>query len=125
MIPRDVTACRLLRALEKKILDRLEAGKKNAPRRNPNVTCWRCYKKEHVQRECTSDNPPRRNSNVTCWKCYEKGHVQRESPNDNASRRSPNVVCCTCNKYGLCANTLRLSSTTREPLTETKMPYPL
>ncbi|GBL80448.1 hypothetical protein AVEN_92340-1 [Araneus ventricosus] len=23
-------------------------------------------------------NTPRRNSNVTCWKCNKKGHVQRE-----------------------------------------------
>ncbi|GBM38979.1 hypothetical protein AVEN_166969-1 [Araneus ventricosus] len=28
------------------------AGKKNTPRRNPNVTCWKCNKKGHVQREC-------------------------------------------------------------------------
>ncbi|GBN41529.1 hypothetical protein AVEN_90627-1 [Araneus ventricosus] len=45
----------LLGALEK-LLDRLAAGKKNVPRRNPNMTCWRCYKKGHVRRECPSDN---------------------------------------------------------------------
>ncbi|GBM95797.1 hypothetical protein AVEN_137286-1 [Araneus ventricosus] len=47
----------LLGALEK-LLDRLAAGKKNAPRRNPNVSCWRCYKKRHVQIEVPSDNDP-------------------------------------------------------------------
>ncbi|GBL84677.1 hypothetical protein AVEN_191129-1 [Araneus ventricosus] len=67
----------LLRAFEK-LLDRLEAGKKNAPRRNPNVTCWRCYKKGHVQRECPSDNASRRNPNVTCWSCNKNGHIQNE-----------------------------------------------
>ncbi|GBN17947.1 hypothetical protein AVEN_64030-1 [Araneus ventricosus] len=40
-----------LRALEK-LVDRLAAGKKNTPQRNPNVTCWKCNKKGHVQREC-------------------------------------------------------------------------
>ncbi|GBM27689.1 hypothetical protein AVEN_95351-1 [Araneus ventricosus] len=34
----------LLRELEK-LLDRLEAGEKNAPRWNPNVTCRRCNEK--------------------------------------------------------------------------------
>ncbi|GBM22235.1 hypothetical protein AVEN_273423-1 [Araneus ventricosus] len=47
----------LLGALEK-LLHRPAAGKKNAPRRNPNVTCWRCYKKGHGQTECPSDNAP-------------------------------------------------------------------
>ncbi|GBM25028.1 hypothetical protein AVEN_50363-1 [Araneus ventricosus] len=28
------------------------AGKKNTPRRNSNVTCWKCNKKGHVEREC-------------------------------------------------------------------------
>ncbi|GBM02155.1 hypothetical protein AVEN_190581-1 [Araneus ventricosus] len=81
----------MLRALEK-LLDRLEAGKKTVPRRNPNVNGWRCYKKGHIQREYPSDNTPRRNPNVTCWKCYKKEHVQRECPSDNASRRNPNVI---------------------------------
>ncbi|GBM65614.1 hypothetical protein AVEN_164721-1 [Araneus ventricosus] len=89
----------LVGALEK-LLDRLAAGKKNAPRRNPNVACWRCYKKGHVQTECPSDSALRRKPNVTCWKCYKKGHVQRECPSYNASRRNPNATCWKCNKKG-------------------------
>ncbi|GBN13631.1 hypothetical protein AVEN_166628-1, partial [Araneus ventricosus] len=89
----------LLGALEK-FLEILAAGKKSAPRRNPNVTCWRCYKRGQVQLECPSDSAPRRNPNVTCWICYKKGHVQRECPSDNASRRNPNATCWKCNKKG-------------------------
>ncbi|GBO42529.1 hypothetical protein AVEN_172868-1 [Araneus ventricosus] len=40
----------LLRALEK-LVNSLVA-EQNAPRRNPNVTCWKCFKKGHVQRAC-------------------------------------------------------------------------
>ncbi|GBN00699.1 Retrovirus-related Pol polyprotein from transposon 297 [Araneus ventricosus] len=40
----------LLKTLEK-LLNSHVAGKKT-PRRNPNVTCWNCNKKGHVQREC-------------------------------------------------------------------------
>ncbi|GBM04420.1 hypothetical protein AVEN_179863-1 [Araneus ventricosus] len=36
----------------KKLLNSSVAGKKNTPRRNSNVTCWKCNKKGHVQREC-------------------------------------------------------------------------
>ncbi|GBM67676.1 hypothetical protein AVEN_236772-1 [Araneus ventricosus] len=67
----------LLGALEK-LLERLAAGKKSAPRRNPNVTCWKCCKKGHVQRECPSDNASRRNPNATYWKCNQKRHLQNE-----------------------------------------------
>ncbi|GBM41522.1 hypothetical protein AVEN_261547-1 [Araneus ventricosus] len=56
----------------------LECPSDSAPRRNPNVTCWICYKKGHVQRECPSDNASRRNPNATCWKCDKKGHLQNE-----------------------------------------------
>ncbi|GBN28935.1 hypothetical protein AVEN_262200-1 [Araneus ventricosus] len=35
-----------------KLLNSSVAGKKNTPRRNPNMTCWKCNKKEHMQREC-------------------------------------------------------------------------
>ncbi|GBM36470.1 hypothetical protein AVEN_234846-1 [Araneus ventricosus] len=35
-----------------KLLNGSVTGKKNTPRRNPNVTCWKCNKKGHVQREC-------------------------------------------------------------------------
>ncbi|GBM74931.1 hypothetical protein AVEN_173349-1 [Araneus ventricosus] len=34
----------LLKTLEK-LLNSHVAGKKNTPRRNPNVTCWKCSKK--------------------------------------------------------------------------------
>ncbi|GBM10837.1 hypothetical protein AVEN_42102-1 [Araneus ventricosus] len=34
------------------LLNSSVAGKKNTPRRNWNVTCWKCNKKGHVQREC-------------------------------------------------------------------------
>nr|GBM72566.1 hypothetical protein AVEN_139093-1 [Araneus ventricosus] len=93
----------LLGALEN-FLEILAAGKKSAPRRNPNVTCWRCYKSGHVQLECPSDSSSRRNPNVTCWICYKKGHVQRECPRDNASRRNPNATCWKCNKKGQLQN---------------------
>ncbi|GBL58588.1 hypothetical protein AVEN_121014-1 [Araneus ventricosus] len=39
----------LLKTLEK-LLNSHVAEKKNTPRRNPNVTCWKCNKKGHVQR---------------------------------------------------------------------------
>ncbi|GBN14660.1 hypothetical protein AVEN_236484-1 [Araneus ventricosus] len=35
-----------------KLLNSNVAGKKNTPRRNSNVTCWKCNKKGHVQRKC-------------------------------------------------------------------------
>ncbi|GBM76779.1 hypothetical protein AVEN_124031-1 [Araneus ventricosus] len=35
-----------------KLLNSSVSGRKNTPRRNPNVTCWKCNKKGHVQREC-------------------------------------------------------------------------
>ncbi|GBN02099.1 hypothetical protein AVEN_248308-1 [Araneus ventricosus] len=35
-----------------KLLNSSVAGKKNTPRRKSNVTCWKCNKKGHVQREC-------------------------------------------------------------------------
>ncbi|GBO01473.1 hypothetical protein AVEN_222616-1, partial [Araneus ventricosus] len=41
----------LLKTLEK-LLNSHVAGKRNTPRRNPNVTCWKCNKKGHVHREC-------------------------------------------------------------------------
>ncbi|GBM14823.1 hypothetical protein AVEN_36688-1 [Araneus ventricosus] len=40
----------LLKALEK-LVESL-AAEQNAPRRNPNLTCWKCFKKGHVQRAC-------------------------------------------------------------------------
>ncbi|GBN05127.1 Retrovirus-related Pol polyprotein from transposon 17.6 [Araneus ventricosus] len=41
----------LLKTLEK-LLNSHVAGKKNTPRPNPNVTCWKCNKKWHIQRDC-------------------------------------------------------------------------
>ncbi|GBM17935.1 hypothetical protein AVEN_240430-1 [Araneus ventricosus] len=41
----------LLKTLEK-LLNSHVAGKTNTPRRNPNVTCWKCNKNGQVQREC-------------------------------------------------------------------------
>ncbi|GBL73296.1 hypothetical protein AVEN_175240-1 [Araneus ventricosus] len=40
----------LLKALEK-LVNNL-AAEQSAPRRNANVTCWKCFKKGHVQRAC-------------------------------------------------------------------------
>ncbi|GBN11086.1 hypothetical protein AVEN_2000-1 [Araneus ventricosus] len=40
----------LLKALEK-LVNSL-AAEQNAPQRNPNVTCWKCFKKDHIQRAC-------------------------------------------------------------------------
>ncbi|GBN16552.1 hypothetical protein AVEN_141488-1 [Araneus ventricosus] len=50
----------LLKTLEK-LLNSHVAGKKNTPRRNPNVTCWKCNKKGHVQRECQRISPIQEN----------------------------------------------------------------
>ncbi|GBO28006.1 hypothetical protein AVEN_129844-1 [Araneus ventricosus] len=50
----------LLKTLEK-LLNSHVAGKKNTPRRNPNVTCWKCNKKGHVQRECHTISPNQEN----------------------------------------------------------------
>ncbi|GBN00146.1 hypothetical protein AVEN_77788-1 [Araneus ventricosus] len=35
-----------------KLLNSSVARKKNTPQRNSNLTCWKCNKKGHVQREC-------------------------------------------------------------------------
>ncbi|GBM32432.1 hypothetical protein AVEN_136015-1 [Araneus ventricosus] len=35
-----------------KLLNSSVAGKKNTPRQNSNVTCWKCNKKGQVQMEC-------------------------------------------------------------------------
>ncbi|GBO06773.1 hypothetical protein AVEN_192339-1 [Araneus ventricosus] len=50
----------LLKTLEK-LLNSHVAGKRNTPRRNPNVTCWKCNKKGHVQRECQKISPNQEN----------------------------------------------------------------
>ncbi|GBM67208.1 hypothetical protein AVEN_145242-1 [Araneus ventricosus] len=50
----------LVKTLEK-LLNSHVAGKRNTPRRNPNVTCWKCNKKGHVQRECQTISPNQEN----------------------------------------------------------------
>ncbi|KAF8771901.1 hypothetical protein HNY73_019266 [Argiope bruennichi] len=40
-------------SLLEKLLNSRDGEKNNIPRRNPNVTCWRCNKKGHLQRECS------------------------------------------------------------------------
>ncbi|GBM87209.1 hypothetical protein AVEN_129728-1 [Araneus ventricosus] len=47
--------------LLEKLLNSHVAGKKNTPRRNPNVTCWKCNKKGHVQREFQTIYPNQEN----------------------------------------------------------------
>ncbi|GBN72220.1 Retrovirus-related Pol polyprotein from transposon 297, partial [Araneus ventricosus] len=49
----------LFKTLEK-LLNSHVAGKKNTPRRNQNVTCWKCNKKGHIQRECQTISPNRK-----------------------------------------------------------------
>ncbi|GBN20335.1 hypothetical protein AVEN_131316-1 [Araneus ventricosus] len=44
-----------------KLFNSSVAGKKNTPRRNPNVTCWRCNKKGQVPRECQTINSNQKN----------------------------------------------------------------
>ncbi|GBN76873.1 hypothetical protein AVEN_132878-1 [Araneus ventricosus] len=44
-----------------KLLNSSVVGKKNTPRRNPNVTCWKCKKKGHVQSECQAITSNREN----------------------------------------------------------------
>ncbi|GBM15621.1 hypothetical protein AVEN_95255-1 [Araneus ventricosus] len=50
----------LLKTLEK-LLNSHVTGKRNTSRRNPNVTCWKCNKKGHVQRECQTISPNQEN----------------------------------------------------------------
>ncbi|GBO11541.1 hypothetical protein AVEN_2207-1 [Araneus ventricosus] len=47
----------LLETLEK--LLNSHVVRKKTPRRNPNVTCWKCNKKGHLQRECQTISPNR------------------------------------------------------------------
>ncbi|GBO03607.1 hypothetical protein AVEN_14728-1 [Araneus ventricosus] len=44
----------LLKALDK-LVNSL-AAEQNAPRQNPNVTCWKCFRKGHVQRTCKAND---------------------------------------------------------------------
>ncbi|GBM61024.1 hypothetical protein AVEN_16537-1 [Araneus ventricosus] len=47
-----------------KLLYSSVSGRKNTPRRNPNVTCWKCSKKGHVQRECQAITSNQENSSL-------------------------------------------------------------
>ncbi|GBM30021.1 Retrovirus-related Pol polyprotein from transposon 297 [Araneus ventricosus] len=47
-----------------KLLNSSVSGSKNTPRRNPNVTCWKCSKKGHVQRKCQAITSIQENSSL-------------------------------------------------------------
>ncbi|GBL88252.1 hypothetical protein AVEN_117828-1 [Araneus ventricosus] len=44
-----------------KLLNSSAAGKKNTPRQNSNVTCWKCNKKGQAQKECQAINSNQEN----------------------------------------------------------------
>ncbi|GBL95097.1 hypothetical protein AVEN_106056-1 [Araneus ventricosus] len=58
----------LLKVLEK-LVESL-AAEQNAPRRNPNLTCWKCLKKGHVQRACQVNDVHSRK--LTCGRLAEQ-----------------------------------------------------
>ncbi|GBM01572.1 hypothetical protein AVEN_220557-1 [Araneus ventricosus] len=58
----------LLKALEK-LVDSL-AAEQNAPRRNRNLICWKCFKKGHVQRACQVNDVFSRK--LTCGRLAEQ-----------------------------------------------------
>ncbi|GBM17504.1 hypothetical protein AVEN_48028-1 [Araneus ventricosus] len=58
----------LLKALEK-LVESL-AAEQNAPRRNPNLTCWKCFKEGHVQRACQVNDVHSRK--LTCGRLSER-----------------------------------------------------
>ncbi|GBM19309.1 hypothetical protein AVEN_218026-1 [Araneus ventricosus] len=58
----------LLKALEK-LVESL-AAEQNAPRRNPNLTCWKCFKEGHVQRACQVNDVHSRK--LTCGRLAER-----------------------------------------------------
>ncbi|GBN62657.1 hypothetical protein AVEN_17307-1 [Araneus ventricosus] len=58
----------LLKALEK-LVNSL-AAEQNAPRRNPNVTCWKCFKKGHEQRVCQANKA--HSGKLTCGRLTER-----------------------------------------------------
>ncbi|GBM52394.1 hypothetical protein AVEN_160114-1 [Araneus ventricosus] len=61
----------LLKALEK-LVESL-AAEQNAPRRNPNLTCWKCFKKGHVQRACQVKDVHSRK--LTCGRLAEQMYL--------------------------------------------------
>ncbi|GBM55413.1 hypothetical protein AVEN_150470-1 [Araneus ventricosus] len=58
----------LLKVLEK--LVNHFAAEQNAPWRNPNVTCWKCFKKGHTQRACQANDA--RSRKLTCGHLAER-----------------------------------------------------
>ncbi|GBN23365.1 hypothetical protein AVEN_43980-1, partial [Araneus ventricosus] len=54
-----------------KLLNSSVSGSKNTPWRNPNVTCWKCSKKGHVQRKCQAITSNQENSSLN--RAPEKG----------------------------------------------------
>ncbi|GBM05883.1 hypothetical protein AVEN_135253-1 [Araneus ventricosus] len=58
----------LLKALEK-LVESL-AAEQNAPRRNPNLTCWKCSQEGHVQRACQVNDVHSRK--LTCGRLAER-----------------------------------------------------
>ncbi|GBM21268.1 hypothetical protein AVEN_149858-1, partial [Araneus ventricosus] len=58
----------LLKALEK-LVESL-AAEQNTPRRNPNLTSWKCFKKGHVQRACQVNDVHSRK--LTCSRLAEQ-----------------------------------------------------
>ncbi|GBO07923.1 hypothetical protein AVEN_251878-1 [Araneus ventricosus] len=58
----------LWKALEK-LVESL-AAEQNAPRQNPNLTCWKCFKKGHVQRACQVNDVHSRK--LTCGRLAEQ-----------------------------------------------------
>ncbi|GFS70932.1 CCHC-type domain-containing protein [Nephila pilipes] len=50
----------LLNRLEK-LLNNCITEKNNATQRNPNVTCWQCNRKGHLQRDCQAIKPNQEN----------------------------------------------------------------
>ncbi|GBM67978.1 hypothetical protein AVEN_218837-1 [Araneus ventricosus] len=47
-----------------KLLNSSVSGRNNTPRRNPNVSCWKCSKKGHMQRECQAITSNQENSSL-------------------------------------------------------------
>ncbi|GBM71640.1 hypothetical protein AVEN_269192-1 [Araneus ventricosus] len=69
----------LLKALEK-LVESL-AAEQNAPRRNPNLTCWKCFKKGHVQTALVNEvavlfETPYRSHSIVKTATGEKAKIQ-------------------------------------------------
>ncbi|GBN66847.1 hypothetical protein AVEN_138616-1 [Araneus ventricosus] len=78
-----------------KLLNSNVAGKKNTSRRNSNVTCWKCNKKGHVQRECQAINS---NQEKLIDGCLSG---RRLSSLNKAPEEGPRVSSLSGRKHGL------------------------